>query len=119
MDAYLKSELGPKAVVGVDPSLYSKTSWENLRGKLELSDQELLGVDNNLVDETWLQDVDNPRPACPNEPVIQIPLHYSGKSTKEKLAEVRKLMLEAKADGLVLNQLDDIACICLVLRDCF
>lgn len=106
MEDFLGSQFNPGAKIGVDPSLYSKTAWDNLEKKLEEYSLNLVGVEQNLIDSIWPTEE---RPECPKEPVVQISVNYTGKSTKEKLIDLRNVMKGANVEAVVVNQLDDIA----------
>lgn len=58
----------------------------------------------DLVGKIWKD-----RPQMPKEPFFLLEECYSGKSTKEKLAEIRKAMQRAGADTHILSSLTDIA----------
>lgn len=109
LERYLAETFGPDAVVGVDPSLFSHTAWNSLQANLHSANQRLEPVKTNLVDLTWDND-DEGRPTCPNQPIVSIPVNFTGKSTADKLIDLRKLMSDKGASGVVLVQLDDIAC---------
>lgn len=49
-------------------------------------------------------------PNRPKNPVNELPLEFSGKRTADKLADIRKEMLDAGAEYLVVSELDEIAC---------
>ena len=57
----------------------------------------------DLVDEFWTD-----RPPYASEPAFTLGLCYAGKSTKEKLADIRAEMERYDADAHVLTTLDDI-----------
>lgn len=78
-----------------------------MNAKLE---QTLVPVSTNLIDLVWNKDNSTERPACPSDPIKMISTNFTGKSTAEKLNDVRNLMSGKYADAVVLNQLDDIAC---------
>ena len=58
----------------------------------------------DLVGKIWKD-----RPQMPKEPFFLLEECYSGKNTKEKLAEIRKAMQRAGADTHILSSLTDIA----------
>ncbi|MEG2597707.1 MAG: aminopeptidase P family N-terminal domain-containing protein, partial [Oscillospiraceae bacterium] len=66
--------------------------------------QGKINWNNDLIGEIWTD-----RPAIFGEPVFCLAEQYSGKSTKEKLAAVRRQMKHLGADVHVLTTLDDIA----------
>lgn len=57
----------------------------------------------DLAGEVW-----EDRPALSAKPVMLLDVKYAGKSRADKLADVRKVMEEKKADYFVLTSLDDI-----------
>jgi Xaa-Pro aminopeptidase len=58
----------------------------------------------DLPGEIW-QD----RPSLPADPLFEMPVEYSGKSTPEKLAEIYGKLREDEADCLLMTSLDEIA----------
>lgn len=69
-------------------------------------DSSLVPITGNLIDKVW-----SDRPKRPSEPVVVHEEKYAGKSSKVKVEEVRKeLRKKATNWGLVVAQLDDIAC---------
>lgn len=93
----------------MDPTLYSKTDWDNLQTTLKIGGHTLVPVERNLVDLTWTN-----RPACPTAPVFPLELNFTGRSTAEKLVDIRTQMVSESADAVVLSELDEIACMCAV-----
>lgn len=64
----------------------------------------LLGLTRNLVDEIWTD-----RPTRPNNPVIVLPVEYSGQRAQEKIEAVRKELEKKSSPGFVVSMLDEIA----------
>lgn len=62
-----------------------------------------------LDSEDFVGKIWKDRPQMPKEPFFLLEECYSGKSTKEKLAEIRKAMQRAGADTHILSSLTDIA----------
>lgn len=60
--------------------------------------------DSDLVDRLW----DN-RPALPANPIYSLSEDFTGRSTADKLTEIRKYMKENNCDFHLLTSLDDIA----------
>jgi len=58
----------------------------------------------DLLDQVW-----EDRPAWPKTPIWIHELTYAGRTTAQKLAEVRKALEEKGADTLIVSSLDDIA----------
>ncbi|ODN00352.1 Xaa-Pro aminopeptidase 1 [Orchesella cincta] len=104
METYMEKALDSRVHVGVDPTLFSKSAWDNMQSNLR-NGQRLHPVQDNLVDEVWGEE----RLQCPEGKLLQIPIQFTGKTTQEKLGEIRLKMNEQNAQLLVINQLDDIA----------
>jgi Xaa-Pro aminopeptidase len=94
------------ARIGVDPSLYSKSSWESLQNELSVSGQTLVQIRQNLVDLVW----GGQRPACPTDKLMVLGVEFTGKTSAKKLQEVRSATASENAEAVVLSELDEIAC---------
>lgn len=79
--------------------------WKELIDSLQDTGLELVPVNPNLVDLIWKD-----RPAPLNNPVVPLPLRYTGKTCLEKVDDVRKEMSKVSASTLVISALDEIAC---------
>ena len=81
-----------------------------MKNTLEKSGHSLKATTPNLVDSVW-----HNRPNPPRNKIYPLALKYTGKSSADKLANVRKEMNESgmgkdcKADVLLLTMLDEIA----------
>jgi Xaa-Pro aminopeptidase len=60
---------------------------------------------SNLVDKVW----GDSRPARPSNEVFPLEVKYTGKSTKDKIAQLREELQKKKATSTVVTQLDEIA----------
>ncbi|KAL4711046.1 hypothetical protein ACJJTC_015222 [Scirpophaga incertulas] len=69
---------------------------------------QLVAVEKNLVDEAR-QLLNDPKPKRPSNPIIPLPLEYTGKPASDKINELREKMVQKKAMALVLTALDDVA----------
>lgn len=104
--SWLSKNLPTSALVGIQPTLYSKDDWENLSKELNSTGKTLVPVEKNLVDMIW-----HDRPSRPQEPVIKLGLEFSGLGTVDKLNAVRtKLQEDGGAQMLVVTELDEVAC---------
>ena len=56
------------------------------------------GITTNLVDIVWGSD----KPPRPNEKIQPLGLEYSGKSSEEKITDLRKELEKKKSAGLIL-----------------
>lgn len=64
----------------------------------------VINASEDLVDAIWAD-----RPAMSKEPAYLLEEKWAGKSRRDKLAEIREVMAEKKADSFILTSLDDIA----------
>lgn len=100
---YLAKELPENAVVGINGQLFSaayiKTMEESFKKKN-------IRIDGKV---DYANDIWEDRPAESATEVYNLPVQYSGKSTAEKLKELREKLKELEADALAINTLDGIA----------
>jgi Xaa-Pro aminopeptidase len=90
--------------VGTDPRVMTVTEKKLWKHSLKSVNGELVSVDENLVDAIW-----DDRPALQHNPILVLEEKYSGKSTKQKLKELREQLKEQKAEAHAINLLDAIA----------
>ena len=88
---------------GVDPFTVSPRSWRRWSQALLSCQSELVPVLGNLVDQTG--SIAIPERVEPN----LLPLSWTGRSTSEKLTELRDQLDKHQATHLLLTQLDEIA----------
>lgn len=91
--------------MGADPALVSFSMWKELKESMDDTGLELVAIRSNLVDMIWTD-----RPAPLNNPVVPLPVRYTGKTCLEKVKDVRKEMEKASVSTLVVTALDEIAC---------
>lgn len=100
--------------VGIDPETVSASEADKLTRALRPYDGKIVPLKQNLVDVGW----GTSRPARPAEPIFHLGEEITGKSTAEKVAELRKELLEKKNEsgqdgsnvlGTVVTALDDLA----------
>ena len=101
---WFKSQLRPRAKVGVDPRVISITQYRKLRSDLEDLGMQLVTLEENLVDALWTD-----APEDDGGPVEIHSLKYAGESVARKLARVRKAMAANNATAHVISALDCIA----------
>ncbi|MEC9459638.1 MAG: aminopeptidase P family protein [SAR324 cluster bacterium] len=107
---WIASRAGKALAVGADPFVMSPKEWSRYENALENSNHSLKATTPNLVDSVW-----HNRPNPTRNKIYPLALKYTGKSSAEKLANVRKEMNETgmvkdcKADVLLLSMLDEIA----------
>ena len=90
--------------VGFDPFVVSTQAHAAYSEALRSPDSELVPIDANLVDAVW-----EDQPVPPSNPIYALLEAVTGSSVAEKLSNVRKEMVEAGVDLLVLTKLDEIA----------
>jgi len=98
--ATLPQKLGelvlPGSTIGYDPWLHTPAEIKELGDKLK--DRARLVASENLVDRIWTD-----RPGAPVTPVEFLGHNRAGKSSAEKLAELRKTLGEDDVDAVVLT----------------
>lgn len=82
----------------------SHNAWKPLADQLTAAGHSLIPVDKNLVNLMWPE-----RPRRPAYPVKHLSEKYTGKSTSQKLCDMRVAMKEAGATALVITALDELA----------
>lgn len=100
---FLKSGLKEGDKVGYNGLTYSIGEAESLASDLEKKGI-LTDGSKPIADIVWTE-----RPSVPDAQVFEMPYEYAGKSTVEKIGEIRKMLEEAGADFTVLSALDEVA----------
>ena len=90
--------------VGFDPFVVSTQAHAAYSEALRSPDSELVPIDANLVDAVW-----EDQPVPPSNAIYALHEAVTGSSVAEKLSNVRKEMVEAGVNLLVLTKLDEIA----------
>ncbi len=100
---FVKENLPQKGCIGFDGRVVNGKAGEEYKN---IADEKKgrLYVEEDLVDLIWEE-----RPPMSKKPFFILEEKYSGKSTKEKLQEVRGEMEKEKADIHILTSLYDIA----------
>ncbi|MFA5045233.1 MAG: aminopeptidase P family protein [Paludibacter sp.] len=99
---WLATQLKPGENVGVNAQMFSLNAYASMKTELKMSDLELVSID--LLAAVWTD-----RPALPLKPLFFFDTKFAGRSTLEKLTDVRAEMKKAHADVFVISALDDIA----------
>ncbi|XP_073966287.1 xaa-Pro aminopeptidase ApepP-like [Choristoneura fumiferana] len=108
IQAWLASNLTANAVVGVDPTTYTRPAWNTLQNALTASGIVLRPSTENLVDKARAA-VGEDAPARPNRPVVGLPLEFTGRPSNQKIADLLQQIADRGASALVLTALDDVA----------
>lgn len=102
VEEFLREKLPDKGVIGVD----GRTIGVNTGCIYEEIAKEKDGVllyDIDIASSVWKE-----QPALSQKSVFSLPLKYTGKSTAQKLEQIRNVMKKNKTDVHVLTSLDDI-----------
>lgn len=99
---WLSQHADEGAKIGYDPWLHPIEEIESLQKNV--TSLKFVPVSKNPIDEVWVD-----QPAQPTEPVYLYPLHFSGKKSDDKLADLLKILTAKKADALLLTAPDSIA----------
>ena len=96
---YIVSKLAEDSKIGIDAKILLSSDINEI-----LSKKKYKIVDFDLLDEVW-----DKRKALPNGKIFILEDKYTGKSYKEKVKEIRKVLKEKGADYNIISSLDDIA----------
>lgn len=100
---WLALNLNKDAKVGFDGFCMPVDNIRNLKQVLSLKD--IIVVEKaDLLGEIWLD-----RPALPENPVFSLEECYTGKTAKDKIAEIRQVLEQQQADYMLFSCLDEIA----------
>ena len=100
---YVENSLTSGGAIGFDGRVITGLAGENYE-KIAAEKGGRIICDIDLADKVWTD-----RPALEHTEIFLLDEKYSGKSTAEKLAEVRKKLAEEKADVHIITALDDIS----------
>lgn len=84
--------------VGFDPALHTANEVKKLTGAVERNGGTLVEADQNLIDAIW-----EDRPAPPRGPVTIHDFELAGRTTRDKLAELRDKLTKNDAELCVLT----------------
>lgn len=103
---FLLTELSEGDTVGLNGETFSAEEAESLEKQLGYKHISL-NTNAALLDDIWTD-----RPAIPEDPIFDLPIEYSGKSTEDKLVEINLMLHKAGADCTILSALDEVAWTC-------
>ncbi|XP_056169759.1 aminopeptidase P1-like [Syzygium oleosum] len=104
VDVWMADNLPNDASIGIDPwcvSIDTAQRWERAFAKKK---QKLVHTSTNLVDEVWKN-----RPPPQINAVNVHALEFAGRSTADKLNDLRERLTQEKARGIVITALDEVA----------
>lgn len=104
IDVWMSDNLAINAAVGTDTWCISVDTAQRWEHALSKKQQKLVETSTNLVDEVWKN-----RPPAEANPVIVHQLEFSGRSVADKLKDLREQLKHAKARGIVITTLDEVA----------
>jgi Xaa-Pro aminopeptidase len=100
---WLKKQLTKEQhTIAINAEVFSVNAINEI--EKEISDSQLTLVLSNLIDNLWEN-----RPAIPAKKIFILEEKYAGKSTIEKLSDIRLEMSKDNADVLLITALDEIA----------
>ncbi len=103
VDEFIEDRLPEGGCIGFDGRVVNG-SWGGKLAAVAERKNGSLAVNEDLVDRIW-----EDRPPLSKEPLFLLEERYSGKSTAQKLQELREVMQKAGADIHILTSLYDIA----------
>lgn len=103
LDEFLEEELPVDGCLGFDGRVVNSELGYGLQNLLQ-EKNVTINCSNDLVGEIWTS-----RPAMSCEPIWSLDVKYAGKSTVEKLSDLREAMKKNKAQIHLMTALDEIA----------
>jgi Xaa-Pro aminopeptidase len=102
-EEFLGKTLSADARVGVDAQTISHDATIKLREALQKTKIELCPGEENLVDLIWTD-----RPKKNLQEVFHLPINYSGRESKDKVALLQKYLVDNKFWGFIVSALDEV-----------
>ena len=102
IEEYIKEVLPEGGKLGFDGRVVSFGEGKAYESAVKEKSAEIV-AQYDLCDEVWAD-----RPELSTAPVFALDMKYAGKSTEDKLSDIRKVMAEEKVTVHVLTSLDDI-----------
>lgn len=100
---WLTEKLSKGSSVGIDPWVYAAS--DALALETALQKKELfLNTKTDLFSNVW-----EDRPKLPSDPIFVFPVEFSGRSSQEKISQLREVLAKEGCDYLLLSALDEIA----------
>ncbi|KAJ2942478.1 hypothetical protein O0L34_g16083 [Tuta absoluta] len=108
INEWLAQNMTNASVVAVDPTTYTRSSWNTLQTRLSREGILLIAVPVNLVDLAR-DAVNDSAPARDNNDLIVHPVQFTGEPSIQKISKILEKINSRGATALVLTALDDIA----------
>ena len=99
---WVANNLSSGSKVGCDGHLFAAAQIRQMRGRFAKNNIKLASH-YDLIEPIWKD-----RPTLPTAPIFEHEAHFSGKTRGEKLADIRKKMVELGANYHLVTTLDDI-----------
>ncbi len=103
LEDWLIDQLSGGGTIGYDPWLHTTAEIERLEAALSPRQISLRAMDN-LVDRIW-----DDQPGRPTAPAMDYPLEFAGKPSRDKRAEIARILQDAGQDAAILTLPDSIA----------
>lgn len=98
LERWIEQNLPAGGKLAYDPWLHTVDGVAKLEKAAAAAGGSLVAVSANPIDALW-----SDRPAAPAAPVKAHPADYAGEETAAKLDRIRKALIEAKVDALVVS----------------
>lgn len=102
---YLSKNLPANSKIGMDASLISADDAKDITAELIKIGSSLVPIKVNLVDQVWGAE----RPSRPAQPIFVLKDEIAGRSSSDKIRELRDEIKNKSAHGFVANMLDEVA----------
>ncbi|HKQ71873.1 MAG TPA: aminopeptidase P family protein [Polyangiaceae bacterium] len=103
-DAWLEHLIGKGERVGYDPRLHTPDALRSVKKAVERAGGTMFPVENNPIDELWID-----RPPPPRSAVELYPEEFAGESSAAKRARMAASIRDAGQDALVVSAADSVA----------
>ena len=100
---FLLHELEQGQTVGLNGQTYSIAEYHSLENKLRRKDITVNATED-FINKIWID-----RPPIPINPIFEMPVELSGKSTAKKIMEINNMLHKEGANCTILSALDEIA----------
>ncbi|PWY99693.1 putative aminopeptidase P, cytoplasmic [Testicularia cyperi] len=101
---FLSKNVPGKSKIGMDSSLISADDAKDISAELAKIGSQLVPITENLVDQVW-----SDRPSRPGQPIFVLKDEIAGRSSADKIKELREEIKKKSAKGFVANMLDEVA----------
>lgn len=101
-DEWIAENIEDGMTIGLNAEYFSHQEFKSISKKLENKNIKIIDID--LIKDLWEDRYD-----YPSDDAFLLDIKYSGKSAKEKIAEIREILKKKNANMTVLSSLVDIA----------